>query len=167
MSHKQMLAECVEVPMFPWLRWCSTLTMVLLLQLWCMSAAPVLSDNAQPLHKLSALHRTACALWLGVRSHTCPRTPGHKRRSICANSSANHPSTHPIKWFIHSNPAIGSAVYQTGRVGAARQEQWWAAGGRAAMIMAPLMQQRGGTAGYIAPGKRQRTEAAGDKENAQ
>ncbi|KAI8469085.1 MAG: hypothetical protein J3K34DRAFT_425027 [Monoraphidium minutum] len=59
-------------------------------------------------------------------------------------------------------------LYQAGRVGAARQEQWWAAGGRTAMMMAPLrqqQQQRGGGGGAAA-GKRQRTEAAGDKENA-
>jgi hypothetical protein len=61
-------------------------------------------------------------------------------------------------------PTLRRAVYQAGREGAARQEQWWAAGGRAAIMMAPLRQSRGG--GLAGAGKRQRTEAARDKENA-
>lgn len=84
-------------------------------------------------------------------------------------AAPRHPTLTPVGARPPSPPTL-PAVYQAGRVGAARQEQWWAAGGRTAMLMAPLKQsqkqQQQGRGGGGGGGKRARTEAAGDKENA-
>lgn len=62
------------------------------------------------------------------------------------------------------------AVYQAGRVGAARQEQWWAAGGGQGIIKAQLQAQaqahKHQQAGAAAAKRHRAADVARDKENA-
>ncbi len=90
-----------------------------------------------------------------------PSTPTHKTITVPSTSNllvdawlAFTYQTNNVASLSHATPATAtvSIVYEAGRVGAARQEEWWGHGGRA-----PVSSRVGG--------KRRRPEGGMDKEN--